>query len=97
MRADLPLGLGKVLLDLDADGVVNVLAPGRLSDYPRKRWNMTPLLNSGSRLIWDPLAQSSSAGTPACSLLVQSSFATCWKQWPDIHMRCLVLFAYIEA
>lgn len=34
MRTDLPLGLGKVLLDVDADRIVDVLAPCRLSDYP---------------------------------------------------------------
>lgn len=30
----LPLGLSKVLLDLNADGIVDVLAPGRLPDNP---------------------------------------------------------------
>lgn len=37
MRTNLPLGLGKVLLDLNADRIVDVLAPGRLSDYPGKQ------------------------------------------------------------
>lgn len=37
MSTDLPLGLSKVLLDLNADGIVDVLASGRLSDYPGKQ------------------------------------------------------------
>lgn len=37
MSTDLPLGLSKVLLDLNADGIVDVLASGRLSNYPGKQ------------------------------------------------------------
>lgn len=37
MRTNLPLGLGKVLLDLDADRIVDVLAAGRLADNPGKQ------------------------------------------------------------
>lgn len=37
MSTDLPLGLGEVLLDLNAYRVVDVLAPGRLSDDPGKQ------------------------------------------------------------
>ncbi len=37
MSTDLPLGLGEVLLNLNADRIVDVLAPGRLSDNPGKQ------------------------------------------------------------
>lgn len=37
MPTNLPLGLGKVLLNLNADRIVDVLAPGRLSHNPGKR------------------------------------------------------------
>lgn len=37
MSTDLPLGLGEVLLDLNADRIVDVLAAGRLSDNPGKQ------------------------------------------------------------
>ena len=33
----LPLGLGKVLLDLHTDGLIDVLAPGSLSNDPENK------------------------------------------------------------